>query len=147
MSGFRWLAMPLMLAAAAVRAAEATLPAATPAAAAAPSAGSLLQVLLGLIVVLALMAAAVWLMKRFGIARGAGNSVVKIVGGISVGNRERVLVLEVADQWIVVGVAAGRVSALASMPRQEHSAATAAVPAASFSGWLKQTIDKRNGNQ
>lgn len=146
MSGFRWLAMPLMLAAAAVRAAEATVPAATPATAT-PSAGSLLQVLLGLIVVLALMAAAVWLMKRFGIARGAGNSVVKIVGGISVGNRERVLVLEVADQWIVVGVAAGRVSALASMPRQEHSAATAAVPAASFSGWLKQTIDKRNGNQ
>ncbi len=96
----------------------------------APSAGSLLQVLLGLVVVLLLMAAVAWLMKRFGMARTAANSAVKIVGGVSVGNRERVLVLEVADQWIVVGVAAGRVSALANMPRQEHIAETATGAAA-----------------
>ncbi|OGS95997.1 MAG: flagellar biosynthetic protein FliO [Gallionellales bacterium RBG_16_56_9] len=159
MNRFRWLSLPLMLVAAGAQAAAAgaaapvALSAATsPAAGRSPSAGSLLQVLLGLIVVLALMAAAAWLVKRFGMARTAANSVVRIVGGVSVGNRERVLVLEVADQWIVVGVATGRVSALASMPRQEHSAgATSSAPAAAstanFAGWLKQTIDKRNGNQ
>jgi len=136
----KWIAVPLALAVASARAAGGDP---------APSAGSLLQVLLGLVVVLMLMAAAAWLLKRFGMARTAANSAVKIVGGISVGNRERVLVLEVADQWIVVGVAAGRVSALATMPRQEQiaEAATGAPPAASFSEWLKQTIDKRHGNR
>jgi flagellar protein FliO/FliZ len=114
-----------------------------------PSAGSVFQVLFGLIVVLGLMAGAAWLMKRFGVARSAGNSVARIVGGVSVGNRERVLVVEVADQWFVVGVAAGRVNALGSMPRQEHSAALeqAHPVAPNFSAWLKQTIDKRNGRQ
>jgi flagellar protein FliO/FliZ len=56
-------------------------------------------------------------------------------------------VVEVADQWIVVGVAPGRVSALTTMPRQEGAVPSeAATPVASnFSAWLKQTIEKRNG--
>lgn len=109
------------------------------------SAGSLLQVLFGLIVVLALMAGAAWMMKRMGVAGGAAGNVAKIVGGVSVGNRERIVVVEVADQWIVVGVAPGRVSAVSTMPRQEipHTA-PAPADAPNFASWLKQTIDKRN---
>src|ERR1035437_9176133 len=76
---------------------------------AAASAGNLLQVLFGLVVVLALMAAAAWTLKRFGMAKNSTGTTVKIVGGISVGSRERILVVEVADQWIVVGVAPGRI--------------------------------------
>ncbi|WP_292935008.1 flagellar biosynthetic protein FliO [Noviherbaspirillum sp.] len=112
------------------------------------STGSLLQVSLGLAVVLALMAGAAWILKRIGLAGTGTNSVVKVIGGVSVGNRERVIVVEVADQWIVVGVAPGRVNALSSMPRQEISSAPDNAPAATnFAAWLKQTIEKRNGNQ
>ena len=111
------------------------------------SAGSLLQVIFGLIVVLGLLAGALWVLKRVGGGRLAGGSVVKIVGGVSVGNRERVMVVEVADQWIVIGVAPGQVSKLADMPRQESQQGAAALPGASnFSAWLKQTIEKRNAN-
>lgn len=110
------------------------------------SAGSLLQVLFGLVVVLALMAGAAWTLKRMGVAGMAGNSVARVVGGVSVGNRERVVVVEVADQWIVVGIAPGRVSALSTMPRQQIAAAQTTTPdAANFASWLKRTIDKRNG--
>jgi flagellar protein FliO/FliZ len=115
---------------------------------AAPSgAGGMMQVTLGLVVVLGLMAGAAWLLKRFGVQGPAGGNVVKIVGGVSVGNRERVMVVEVADQWIVVGVASGRVSALSTMPRQEIASNQAQAGAPNFAAWLKQTIDKRNGNQ
>jgi flagellar protein FliO/FliZ len=62
------------------------------------------------------------------------------------------MVVEVGDQWIVVGASPGRVNALATMPAQQGAAAAAAntalhphqPPASSFSEWLKQTIDKRN---
>jgi flagellar protein FliO/FliZ len=129
-------------------------PAAAPAVAAAPaaattspgSAGSLLQVVFGLLVVLGLLAGALWFLKRMGGGRFAPGSVVKIVGGVSVGNRERVMVVEVADQWIVIGVAPGRVTTLASMPRQDQPAANAAPGSPNFSAWLKQTIEKRNAN-
>ena len=60
------------------------------------------------------------------------------------------MVVEVGDQWIVVGASPGRVNALATMPRQDDGAEPAPAlhphqpPAASFADWLKQTIDKRN---
>lgn len=109
--------------------------------------GGMLQVTLGLVVVLGLMAGAAWLMKRFGVQGPAGGNVAKVVGGVNVGTRERVIVVEVADQWIVVGVAPGRVNALSTMPRQEIAQQASQTSAPNFAAWLKQTIDKRNGNQ
>lgn len=125
----------------------ATVTAKTPAAVvpSATSAGNLLQVLLGLIVVLGLMALLAWVLRRFNAGKALGNSDIRIIGGVSVGTRERVVVVEIADQWIVVGVAPGRVNALATMHKQEVSVATDAVPAKNFSNWLAQTLDKRNG--
>ncbi|HEY8023037.1 MAG TPA: flagellar biosynthetic protein FliO [Burkholderiaceae bacterium] len=108
----------------------------------------LFKVLFGLLVVLGAMAGVLWLLKRAGVGRPQAGGVVKVVGGVSVGNRERVLVLEIADQWIVVGVAPGRVSALANLPRQEQVAPVDATPPANqFAVWLKQKIDKRNASQ
>jgi flagellar protein FliO/FliZ len=114
---------------------------------AAASAGSLLQVLLGLALVLGLMAAAAWALKRLGVAKSVAGAPVRIIGGVNVSNREKVMVIEVADQWIVVGVAPGRVSALSTMPRQELPSSGEAAPVANnFSAWLQKTIEKRNGN-
>ncbi len=128
-----------LLAAAPAIAATATAPAAS---------SGLFQVLFGLIAVLGLMGGAAWLLKRIGGARVAGNNTVRIVGGVSVGTRERVIVVEIADQWIVVGVAQGQVNALATLPRQEAapSSDTTANGAPNFASWLKKTMDKRNGN-
>ncbi|MCI1004801.1 MULTISPECIES: flagellar biosynthetic protein FliO [unclassified Herbaspirillum] len=110
------------------------------------STGSVLTMLLGLVAVLAVMAAVAWLFKRFGLASGmSGNAVAKVVGGVSVGTRERVMVVEVGDQWIVVGVAPGRVNALATLPRQEGVAAQPVTAGPAFATWLKHTMDKRNG--
>jgi flagellar protein FliO/FliZ len=112
------------------------------------SSGSLFTVLLGLILVLGLVAAAAWMLKRFGAARTVGAAHVKVVGGTSIGTRERILVVEVADQWIVVGVTPTQINTLTTMPRQElppmPEAALATHP---FAVWLKQTIDKRNDKQ
>jgi flagellar protein FliO/FliZ len=110
--------------------------------------GGLLQTSLALIFVIGLMLGLAWLTKRFGPRNfGGGNSNVKLVGTLSVGTRERILVVEVGEQWIVVGTSPGRMNALATMPRQESSEPlqTVALPTANFAEWFKQTIDKRNG--
>ncbi len=113
------------------------------------SAGSVLQVLFGLVAVLGLMAGAAWMLKRFTNKRAGSSGAVRIVGGVSVGSRERVLVLEVGEQWIVVGVGAGRVNALSTMPRQvDNALAPDAPPAASaVPGWLQQMIERRNAGR
>lgn len=119
----------------------------TPQASAPSTGGSLLQTSLALIFVIALMLGLAWLTKRIN-PRGLGGagSNVKLVGSLSVGTRERILVVEVGEQWIVVGASPGRMNALATMPRQESSEPlqTATLPTANFAEWFKQTIDKRN---
>jgi flagellar protein FliO/FliZ len=127
--------------------AAATLPASA-------SAGSLLQTILALTFVLALLAALAWAMKRYGPRSSGTNATLRLVSSLNLGGRERILVIEVADQWIVVGAAPGRVNALALMPRQSgadsgsdsgsDSGATL-VQGNNFAEWLKQTIDKRHG--
>ncbi|UMR30744.1 flagellar biosynthetic protein FliO [Massilia sp. MB5] len=111
------------------------------------AAGSLLQTTLALAVVLGLLVGLAWLLKRFGPRSIASGNTVKLVGALSVGARERILVVEVGEQWIVVGASPGRMNALASMPRQEGVADALPqqnLPGANFAEWFKQTIDKRN---
>jgi flagellar biosynthetic protein FliO len=113
--------------------------------------GSLLQTLFALIVVLGVLGALAWFLKRYGPKAMGGAAGLRVVGSLSLGGRERLLVVEIGNQWIVVGASPGRVNALATMPKQESAdmastgatLAPHAAPANSFADWLKQTIDKR----
>ncbi|MFC5509587.1 flagellar biosynthetic protein FliO [Massilia jejuensis] len=119
-----------------------------PQAAPGPSTGSLLQTIFALVLVLALLAALAWAAKRYGPRVTGSSAHLRMVGALNLGGRERILVVEVGDQWIVVGASPGRVNALATMPKGDASASAALAgptPSASnFADWLKQTIDKRN---
>jgi len=137
-----------------VPAAAAPLPAMPPGApmtmAPTASSGSLLQTIFALMFVLALLIALAWAMKRYGPKALGGNSKMRVISSLNLGGRERIVLIEVADQWIVVGASPGRINALATLPRQEGelpilSSAQNGPAAANFSEWLKQTIEKRNG--
>ena len=110
-----------------------------------------LQTILPLVLVLGLLPGLAWFLKRYGPRAMGASANVKLVGALNIGGRERIMVVEVGDQWIVVGASPGRVNALATMPRQEgaqgHEGATLAAhgpSAGSFGDWLKNTMDKRN---
>jgi flagellar protein FliO/FliZ len=77
--------------------------------------GGVLKMVLGLAIVLAVMALITWLLKRMMPGVGSKQSVVRIVGGVSVGSRERIVVVEVAGRWLVVGVAPGQVNSIANL--------------------------------
>ncbi|NML63169.1 flagellar biosynthetic protein FliO [Massilia sp. RP-1-19] len=113
------------------------------------AAGSLMQTTFALLLVLGLLAGLAWFLKRYGPKAAGGSANLRMVGALNLGGRERIMVIEVGDQWIVVGASPGRVNALATMPRQHtvepHPGLQPGLPmAGGFSDWLKQTIDKRN---
>jgi flagellar protein FliO/FliZ len=114
---------------------------------AAPGAFSLLQTLFALCLVLAMLAGLAWLLKRLNPRGIGGSATMRVVSALPLGGRERMLVVEVGDQWIVVGAAPGRVNLLTTMPKQEGvvtpPGSVASVPAG-FADWLKQTLEKRN---
>lgn len=103
-----------------------------------------LQLGLSLIVVLALLVGSLWVLKRLSAPRGQAAGLMRVVAGQAVGTRERVVILEVGATWLVLGVAPGRVSALAEIPRQELPPAPAGTHGADFAGWLKQMVDRRH---
>ncbi|GAB4174423.1 MAG: hypothetical protein Fur0039_16420 [Rhodocyclaceae bacterium] len=127
------------------------------AAAAAPGAGraaqtsgaelgvSLVQVGLGLAVVLALLVAALFVLKRLTAPRGAAAGVLRIVAATALGARERVVLVEIGETWLVLGVAPGRVSALHTLARLAQTAPGAPAPATGgdFAAWLDR-ITARN---
>jgi flagellar protein FliO/FliZ len=106
------------------------------------TAGSLLQVFIGLLAVLLLIAGTAWLAKRLGVTRGSASSLLHVVSSTSVGTRERVVVVEVGESWLVVGVAPGSVNALMTLPRGEVQAPTAHGLNASFAVRLQQMLEK-----
>lgn len=70
-----------------------------------PDQGSyLLQVLLGLMFVLALVFASAWLLKRVGQGGLTGNSHMKIVATLPIGTRERIAVVDVGGQQLLLGI-------------------------------------------
>ncbi len=75
-------------------------------------AGNLAQTTLGLLVVLLVIGAAAWAFKRFGNVHVGAQGRMKIIGGISLGTRERAVLLQVGDQQLVIGVSPGRVQTL-----------------------------------
>jgi flagellar protein FliO/FliZ len=109
----------------------------------ASAAGSLLQVFIGLVAVLLLIAATAWIAKRFGVVRPGSSNLVQIVSSASVGARERVVVVEVGESWLVVGVAPGSVNALMTMPKGTLPPSASSPLGAPFAARLQQMIEKR----
>jgi len=127
-------------------AADAARPAYVPPPTAAVSSGSVLQVILSLLLVLAAVVVVAWILKRINLPQqGAGNA-LKVISGVAVGQRERIVLVEVNDTWLVVGVAPGQVNALHTMPKGTLPSASNATAGDDnkFQGWLKQMMEKRD---
>ena len=107
--------------------------------------GGLFQVGLALLLVLGAVYALAWLMKRLQPMQGTSGKVPRVVGATAVGPRERVVLVEVEETWLVLGVAPGSVTALHTLTRP-RDAATPTPPRAdsdnTFGQWLKQTLDR-----
>lgn len=116
----------------------------------APSASdSLGRMMLGTIIVLLVIAAIAWLLRRVMPGQGLSNAgVIKQVGGVQLGSRERVVVLEVAGRWLVVGINPGQITALGEVtplptePLSENTVSPEAGidPQATFAVRLQQAM-------
>jgi len=116
-------------------------------AASALPAGGVVRVVLGLAAVLALVGAGAWLLQRFSPLRATGTGLIRVVGGAAVGQRERIVLVEVGGTWLLVGVAPGQVRTLHTMSKIESPACAASTDAPAdtgFATWLRRISEKRN---
>lgn len=67
-------------------------------------ASATLRMVVGLAVVLGLLAATAWVSRRFRAGTGARGGAIEILTGLSLGNRERVVLLKVGSDQVLVGI-------------------------------------------
>ena len=91
-------------------------------------AGGLTQVTLSLLLVLAAVFAAAWVVRRLRGFGKFGNDALKVVTEIAVGTKERVVLVQVGSQQLLLGVAPGRVSTLHVLAEPVISQPTASAP-------------------
>ena len=122
-------------------------PAPALAAEAVPSpAGGLLQMLLGLGLTLALLIGGLYLLKYLQGSRANAPGTLRVLGATSVGTREKVVLVAVGKQVLVLGVAPGRVSALHTLAADELPPEPVPQPlpgAGEFAARLRQMLERR----
>mgnify|MGYP006140563929 FL=1 len=122
----------------AVRAQEAAPPAAT-SAADNPMTGHLLQTTLGLLFVVVLLLALVWLLKRMGIGnQQRRGGFYKVLASSALGPREKIVLIEISDTWLVLGMTSSSINTLHSMPAGSIELDEIQNPAVNFAKMLER---------
>lgn len=77
----------------------------------------LMKLTAGLLVVVALIFFFAWLMKRLNLTQQSNGGILRIVAGLPVGTRDRIVLLQVGEEQVLVGLSPGRMEKLHTMSR------------------------------
>ena len=80
------------------------------------TAGSVLQLLLSLLVIIALILALAWYARNMqSFSLGQGSAPLRVLAATSVGSKERVVLVQVGEEQLLLGVAPGQVALLTKL--------------------------------
>lgn len=78
-----------------------------------PMSGSyLVQLVVGLFIVLLCIVVLAWFAKKMKHFNPLADGSLKVIGGLSMGSRERVALLQVGEQQLLIGISPGRINTL-----------------------------------
>ena len=81
------------------------------------SVGTYIQAVLALALIIAVLAGTAWMARKVSGGKGFGQGGMKIVGGVALGPRERIVLLEIGNEWLVVGIVPGQIRTLHRMDK------------------------------
>ena len=104
-----------------------------------------LQAAAGFSLVIALLIAAAWAARKLMGGRGFGQLGMKVLGGVALGPRERIVMVEAGETILVIGIVPGQIRTLHRMPKSEIAvqADTKSAPPPNFAHWLKTFSEPR----
>ncbi len=97
---------------------------------------------LGLIMVLLIFFACVWFMRKMGALPINSKQSMRVIGGVSLGMREKLIVVQVGEKQLVLGVTPGRIDKLLLLEGNEQifKAQSGTEGEGDFSSKLKQLM-------
>ena len=110
--------------------------------------GGLMQITLSLLLVVGILIGFSVLFKKFGLNRiNNGGFPVKVIGAMALGNNQRLMMIEVGDQWLLLGVTPHNITTLTTLPRQEHTGSGTAINPPNFSAWMQSALEKSHAKK
>ncbi len=107
--------------------------------------GKLIQIAVSLILIALVAVGGTVLLKKLGVNRLSNSFPVKVIGAVAIGPNQRIMVIEVEDKWIVLGVTPHQISTITDFPRQESAGDFGAGVKPNLPVWLQNTVDKFQG--
>lgn len=107
-------------------------------------AGTYLQATLALLLIIGLLLGATWAARKVSGGKMFGQGNMRVISGIAVGPKERIILVEVEDNWLVIGIVPGQIRTLHTLPKSVNSTPPSDTEAP-FSDWLN-TIRGRRSN-
>ncbi len=104
------------------------------------SADQMIKMVLGLLFVLVLIFLLAWLFKKYMGIGVISNSSLKAIAGVSVGQKERVVLVQVGERQILVGVSPGQVNMLHALEKGEELKLSDEPNKGLFAEKLKQSL-------
>ncbi|MFJ2545972.1 flagellar biosynthetic protein FliO [Pseudomonas sp. NPDC087612] len=106
------------------------------------AAGQLTQLVLGLLLVLGLIFVLAWLLRRVQNAAPGSGQVIEILGSRSLGPRDRLLLIQVGKEQILIGHSPGTIEALHVMAEPVEVPASARQATPEFAQRLMELMGK-----
>lgn len=103
-----------------------------------------LQVILSLLGVLSLIFGSMFFLRKFKLARFATNKYIKILNMVSVGPKEKIILMEVNNTFILVGATPNHIDTLHTFKEMEPAKATLedqAIRSTSFTEHMKKVVN------
>ncbi|WP_416466429.1 flagellar biosynthetic protein FliO [Pseudomonas sp. LFS044] len=104
--------------------------------------GQLAQMVFGLLLVVGLIFFLAWLLRRMQGAAPKGGQVIEIVGSRALGPRDRLLLVQVGNEQILIGHTPGSIEALHVMAEPVEVAASARQATPEFAQRLMELMGK-----
>ncbi|WP_044011908.1 flagellar biosynthetic protein FliO [Legionella massiliensis] len=106
------------------------------------SGGELLRVVGGLLIVVAAIVFLSWLLKRLNGGKFATTRGLKIIACMNLGTREKIMLINVANRFLLVGVTPGSINTLHDFGEDCPDGFSSEGSKASFSELLKSALGK-----
>ena len=117
-------------------------PVAAPAAAPGSLGGQLAQMVFGLLLVVGLIFLLAWVLRRMQGATPKGGQVIEIVGSRSIGPRDRLLLVQIGKEQVLIGHSPGSIETLHVMAEPVDVPADARAAAPEFAQRLLELMGK-----
>ena len=101
----------------------------------------IIQAISGLIVITGLILFLAWSLKKIQHCM-PNHAGLKVIGGLALGQKEKAILIEVDNKWLLLGVTSNKITKLHEMEKQSQSVCMLKKEAPSFSRILKNMVKK-----